>query len=125
MVDLFLPEFLLKNSKSFENKKETNTCSVNSHTHESYDAHICHHSAKCDICRVTKQNIMPDDVEFLFSTHQKIKDSGLFNFQGCRLFAVASPAWQLGGVELQGRALVANPANAQNLFVLAHLMLAR
>ena len=29
------------------------------------------------------------------------------------------------GVELQGRALVANPANAQNLFVLAHLMLAR
>ena len=29
------------------------------------------------------------------------------------------------GVELQGRALVANPANAQNFFVLAHLMLAQ
>ena len=29
------------------------------------------------------------------------------------------------GVELQGRALVANPANAQNLFVLAHLMSAQ
>ena len=85
MVDLFLPEFLLKNSKSFENKKETNTYSVNSHTHESYDVHICHHSAKCDICRVTKQNIKPVDVEFLLSTHQKVKDSGLFNFQGCRI----------------------------------------
>ena len=37
----------------------------------------------------------------------------------------SSPAWQLGGVELQGRALVANPANAQNHFVLAHLMWAQ
>ena len=35
------------------------------------------------------------------------------------------PAWQLGGVELQGRALVAIPANAQSPSVLAHSMWAR
>ena len=40
-------------------------------------------------------------------------------------WSVASPAWQLGGVELQGRALVANPANAQKHSVSAHLTWSR
>ena len=47
--------------------------------------HICQHSDKCDICRVTKQNLKDGDVEFLLDAHKKVKESGLYNFQGCRI----------------------------------------
>ena len=47
--------------------------------------HICQHSDKCDIFRVTKQNLKDGDVEFLLDAHKKVKESGLYNFQGCRI----------------------------------------
>ena len=42
---------------------------------------ICNHSANCDICQTTKQNIKNGDVEFLLSAHE----SGVYNFEGCRI----------------------------------------
>ena len=46
---------------------------------------ICNHSADCDICQTTKQNIQNGDVEFLVSAHEAVKESGVYNFEGCRI----------------------------------------
>ena len=46
---------------------------------------ICNHSANCDICQTTKQNIQNGDVEFLLLAHEAVKESGVYNFEGCRI----------------------------------------
>ena len=48
-------------------------------------SHVCHHSTNCDICQITKQNIKNSDIEFLLSAHHAVTESGLYNFEGCRI----------------------------------------
>ena len=70
-----------KNKLSEKIRKPCTVNNINVNT----KIHMCQHSEKCDICRVTKQNLKISDVEFFLSAHEKIKESGLYNFQGCRI----------------------------------------
>ena len=81
-MNLFFPKFLLKNVNHI---KHENTNISSSEINKNYYIHTCQHSVKCDICRVTKQHIKNNDIDFLLSTHQKVKESGLYNFQGCKI----------------------------------------
>ena len=81
-MNLFFPKFLLKNINHI---KHENTNISSSEINKNYYIHTCQHSVKCDICRVTKQHIKNNDIDFLLSTHQKVKESGLYNFQGCKI----------------------------------------
>ena len=46
---------------------------------------ICQHSNKCEVCAATKKNLKSQDIEFLLDAHHKVKESGKFNFQECRI----------------------------------------
>ena len=68
--NLFLP--------SFCELKDNEICSK-------LEIKFCKHSPNCTICQVTKNKIKTSDIEFLVETHHKVKESGKFNFQECRI----------------------------------------
>ena len=83
MINLFFPDFLVQH---FERKyEEESNNSVKKVSDKKCLSKICNHSANCDICKTTKQNIKNSDVEFLLSAHEAVKDSGVHNFEGCRI----------------------------------------
>ena len=71
--------------KDIENNSFKEKIRISNDTKKDHKIHVCQHSSKCDIWRVTKQNVKNTDIEFFLSTHQKVKESGLYNFQGCRI----------------------------------------
>ena len=78
-VEIFLPQFCKVNytgsqvtEGSFpENLKEK--------------LHVCQHSSKCDICQVSLKNNKLKDIQFSLDSHEKVVQSGKFNFEGCRI----------------------------------------
>ena len=82
MINLFFPDFL---AQHIERKNEESISSVKYFSDKKCLSKICNHSANCDICQTTKQNIKNSDVEFLLSAHEVVKESGVHNFEGCRI----------------------------------------
>ena len=76
MINLFFPKFL---DKHIENKQHE----INAD--KKCFSHVSQHSANCEVCQITKQNIKNSDIEFLLSAHQTVTDSGLYNFEYCRI----------------------------------------
>ena len=83
MINLFFPDFLVQHFE--RNYEEESNNSVKNVSDKKCLSKICNHSANCDICKTTKQNIKNSDVEFLLSAHEAVKDSGVHNFEGCRI----------------------------------------
>ena len=78
-MEIFLPQFCKVNNKG-------------SHVTEgSYPKNlkeklqVCQHSSKCDICQVSLENHKLKDIQFLPDSHEKVVQSGKFNFEGCRI----------------------------------------
>jgi hypothetical protein len=70
VVDLFFPKFC---------KTQGNNI-VDSAVIENT---ICKHSVKCNICNVTKKDLM-----FIYDKvfiHEKVRQSGLYNYEGCKI----------------------------------------
>ena len=83
MINLFFPDFLVQH---FERKyEEESNNSIKNVSDKKCLSKICNHSANCDICKTTKQNIKDSDVGLLLSAHEVVKDSGVHNFEGCRI----------------------------------------
>ena len=47
--------------------------------------HICNHSNKCEICKVTKNKLKVDNIEQFLNAHDLVNNSGKFNFEYCKI----------------------------------------
>lgn len=79
MVNIFLPQFCKFNKEKLNKEKAEK---INNAKHV---LGLCQHSDKCQICQVTAKHIKITDIEFLLETHNKVIESGKYNFEGCRI----------------------------------------
>lgn len=84
MINLFFPKFLVQHiEKKYYENEDRGSQEIN--LNKECLSNVCQHSTNCDICQKTKQNIKKYDVEFLVSVHEAVKESGLYNFEGCKI----------------------------------------
>ena len=77
-VDMFFPKFCHPNV-------EDNSIESHAESKSVITSHLCKHSEKCEICKVTKKHVSLSLVEFLLDVHNKVRLSGKYNFEGCRI----------------------------------------
>ena len=70
-MDIFLPEFCLKNLNKANNDSLVKDC-------------LCKHSKKCKICTQTNGLNSSSNMN-LVEIHEKVIESGMYNFQGCKI----------------------------------------
>ena len=75
---MFFPKFCHPNV-------EDNSIESHAESKSVISSHLCKHSEKCEICKVTKKHISLSQVEFLLDVHNKVRLSGKYNFEGCRI----------------------------------------
>ena len=47
--------------------------------------YICNHSNKCEICKVTKNNVRVNSIELFLNAHYLVINSGKFYFEYCKI----------------------------------------
>lgn len=77
LVDIFFPEFCNEKINRTENEVENDIFESK--------CHLCKHSGKCEICKATNKFIKQTTIEFFLDAHEKVVQSGKFNFEGCKI----------------------------------------
>ena len=102
IVDVFYPDFCNRAAvalNSLDSCQDVLCCSGslssnNGEHEESLDQEVldsynlkkcfCSHSAKCEICKVLNDSIIEDSIDKI-KLHKQVRDSGKYNFEGCRI----------------------------------------
>ena len=80
LVNKFLPRFCLGENRIehvIKNKHETKRKHMANY--------ICKHSSNCHICKINGGQVKKDEMQFLLDVHDKVKTSGKYNFEGCKI----------------------------------------
>ena len=80
LVNKFLPRFCLGENRIehvIKNKQETKRKHMANY--------ICKHSSNCRICKITGGQVKKGEMQFLLDVHDKVKKSGKYDFEGCKI----------------------------------------
>ena len=83
LADIFFPKFLQKHIEKVQAEENNSVNSVKTRS-TSISHCLCKHSSSCKICTATK-SITPEKITEMIDVHKKVRDSGKFNFQECRI----------------------------------------
>ena len=80
LVDIFLPKYCQKDLEKMVNPSQVSTAV----SPNSISQHLCNHSSTCKICSSVKPAKV-DEIAEKSEWHKKVRDSGKYNFEGCKI----------------------------------------
>ena len=80
LVDIFLPKYCQKDLEKMVNPGQVSTAV----SPNSISQHLCNHSSTCKICSSVKPAKV-DEIAEKVEWHKKVRDSGKYNFEGCKI----------------------------------------
>ena len=80
LVDIFLPKYCQKDFEKMVNPSQVSTAV----SPNSISQHLCNHSNTCKICSSVKPAKV-DEIAEKVEWHKKVRDSGKYNFEGCKI----------------------------------------